>query len=75
MRRRRRRINLNQVNLENMFDIASLTTEDSESEDDFDSNSSNENSGMETDGEDLDIDIEGNDEEEGGWETTSENGD
>jgi hypothetical protein len=74
VRRRRRRINLNQ-HRDNLFDIVSLTTEDdSDMEDDFDSNSSDENSAMESEGDELDIDVEGND-EEAGWETASENGD
>lgn len=81
-RRRRRRMNINPVNLDNMFDVISLSTEDDSSdeldssdsdveiEDDVDvveSNSSNGNSGAESDGvEEMQLD------EEVGWETTSE---
>lgn len=50
---------MNPMDLENMFDIVSLSTEDSNSDDEFDSNS---------DG-DEEIDVEENEE---GWETTSE---
>lgn len=60
VRRRRRRGGI-PMDLENMFDIVSLSTEDSNSDDEFDSNS---------DGDEEEPDVEGN--EEGGWETTSE---
>lgn len=60
---------MNNMDLENMFDIVSLTTEESDGSDDFDSNS---------DGDD-DVDVEGDENEndgvEDGWETTSENED
>lgn len=75
-------MNINPVNLDNMFDVISLSTEDDSSdeldssdsdveiEDDVDvveSNSSNGNSGAESDGvEEMQLD------EEVGWETTSE---
>lgn len=74
--------------MDNMFDVISLSTEDdsgSNSEGDSDgdsdadvdvedveSNSSNENSAMESDGSVNDLPV---DEEEAGWETTSENED
>lgn len=76
-------MNINPVNLDNMFDVISLSTEDddesgsdgdsndSELDIDGDSNSSNENSAMETDGSDIENELQ-QDDEEGGWETTSE---
>lgn len=78
-------MNINPVNLDNMFDVISLSTEDdsgsnsdaesNDSDVDIDeSNSSNENSGLD-DASDEDIDEimqqEGNDDEVG-WETASE---
>lgn len=80
-------MNINPVNLDNMFDVISLSTEDDSGSnsdvdsndsdvdiDDAESNSSNENSGLD-DASDEDIDEimqqEGG-EEEVGWETTSE---
>lgn len=89
-RRRRRRMNINPGNLDDMFDVISLTTEDdsgSNSEGDsndsdvdvdadvdvedidVDSNSSNANSGMESDGSANGLPA---DDEDVGWETTSE---
>lgn len=73
-------MNINPVNLDNMFDVISLSTEDDDSSnsdgdsndsdidiDDVDSNSSNENSAVESDNS-----IEIPQEEDAGWETTSE---
>jgi len=75
-RRRRRRMNYNRINLDDMFDdIISVSTVDlsdgdSNNSDDIASNSSDENSGGESDeggGE-----LEQLDEDEQGWETASE---
>lgn len=69
-------MNINPVNLDNMFDVISLSTEDDDSSNsDGDSNdsdididdSSNENSALESDNS-----VEIPQEEDAGWETTSE---